>query len=77
MRNLLRGAHDNVRRLAEFALAEGWTLTRSNSGHLKFSKAGFTPIFMSYTPSDHRSELNARALLRRAGSQTNSSRGIQ
>lgn len=77
MRNLLRGAHDGVRRLAEFALAEGWTLTRSNSGHLKFSKAGFTPIFTSCTPSDHRTERNIRALLRRAESQNSSSRGIQ
>lgn len=77
MRNLLRGAHDSVRRLAEFALAEGWTLTRSNSGHLKFSKAGFTPIFTSCTPSDHRTERNARAQLRRAEAQNCIYRGGQ
>lgn len=77
MRNPLRGAHDSVRRLAEFALSEGWTLTRSNSGHLKFSKAGFTPIFTSCTPSDHRTPLNTRALLRRAEAQNSTSRGIQ
>ncbi|HGY9634201.1 hypothetical protein LU689_20890 [Pseudomonas asiatica] len=77
MRNLLRGAHDSVRRLAEFALSEGWTLSRSNSGHLKFSKSGFAPIFTSCTPSDHHSERNTRALLRRAEVQNSSSRGIQ
>ncbi len=77
MRNLLRGAHDSVRRLAEFALSEGWTLSRSNNGHLKFTKAGYTPIFTSCTPSDHRTERNTRALLRRAGSQNCSSRGTQ
>jgi hypothetical protein len=77
MRNLLRGAHDSVRRLAEFALSEGWTLSRSSSGHLKFSKAGFTPIFTSCTPSDHRAERNTRALLRRAESQNSSSREFQ
>ena len=77
MRNLLRGAHDSVRRLAKFALSEGWTLSRSNSGHLKFSKSGFTPIFTSCTPSDRRTERNTRALLRRAETQNTASRGIQ
>nr|WP_152690458.1 hypothetical protein [Pseudomonas fluorescens] len=77
MRSLLRGAHESVHRLAEFALAEGWTLSRSSSGHLKFSKAGFTPIFTSCTPSDHRAERNTRALLRRAEAQNSSSRGTQ
>ncbi|MBA6133889.1 hypothetical protein [Pseudomonas juntendi] len=77
MRNLLRGAHDSVRRLAEFALSEGWTLSRSNSGHLKFSKSGFTPIFTSCTPSDRRTERNTRALLRRAEAQDITAREIQ
>ena len=76
MRNLLRGAHESVRRLAKFAIAEGWTLTRSNSGHLKFSKAGFPPIFTSCSPSDHRTERNTRAQLRRAEVQNNSSQGM-
>ncbi|QCI14059.1 hypothetical protein E6B08_23125 [Pseudomonas putida] len=75
MRNPLRGAHESVRRLAEFAQAEGWTLTRSNSGHLKFSKTGFTPIFTSCTPGDHRAERNTRAQLRRAEAQNCASRG--
>ncbi|WP_237860652.1 hypothetical protein [Pseudomonas sp. PGPR81] len=77
MHNLLRGAHDSVRRLAEFALSEGWTLSRSNSGHLKFSKSGFTPIFTSCTPSDRRTERNTRALLRRAEAQNITAREIQ
>jgi len=77
MNNLLRGAHESVRRLAKFAIDEGWTLSRSNSGHLKFSKAGFTPIFTSCTPSDRRTERNARAQLRRAEAQNSTSRGIQ
>ncbi len=77
MRDLLRGAHESVRRLAEFALSEGWTLTRSNSGHLKFSKVGFTPIFTSCTPSDRRTSLNTRALIRRAEAQTSSTPGTR
>lgn len=75
MHSLLRGAHDSVRGLAEFALAEGWDLSRSSRGHLKFSKAGFTPIFTSCTPSDFRSERNARAQLRRAVANSKTSEG--
>lgn len=77
MHSLLRGAHDSVRRLAEFAIGEGWTLARSRSGHLKFSKAGCSPIFTSCTPGDCRTERNARAMLRRADAQNSTSRGIQ
>lgn len=75
MRNLLRGAHESARRLADFAISEGWTLTRLRSGHLKFSKAGFTQIFTSCTPSDQRTERNAQAQLRRAEAQNSASRG--
>jgi len=70
MRSFLRGARESVRRLVTFAQAEGWSVDRSASGHLKLSKAGCASIFISSTPSDVRGELNARALLRRADKQS-------
>ncbi|GBH08380.1 2,4-dienoyl-CoA reductase or related NADH-dependent reductase [Pseudomonas syringae pv. actinidiae] len=39
---------------------------RTHGGHIKFTKGGCSPIFTSFTPSDHRAGLNARAQLRRA-----------
>ncbi|KPB80626.1 Uncharacterized protein AC505_2113 [Pseudomonas syringae pv. maculicola] len=33
---------------------------------MKLTKGGYSPIFTSFTPSDHRAGLNARAQLRRA-----------
>jgi len=65
---LARG-HKRLRLLIEFALGEGWHVTRTPGGHLKFVKTGLPPIFTSATPSDHRAERNARAQLLRAQRQ--------
>ncbi|KTT37491.1 hypothetical protein RSA46_21515 [Pseudomonas oryzihabitans] len=58
----------HLRALVAFALEEGWVVTRTHGGHLRFTKTGFPPIFTSSTPSDHRAGRNARAQLRRAQS---------
>lgn len=62
----IRVARRNLRLLMAFAIANGWNVTRTHGGHIKFTKQGLTPIFTSSTASDHRSENNARAQLRRA-----------
>lgn len=58
-------ARQSLRLLVAFAIANGWSVSRTHGGHIKFTKQGLTPIFTSSTASDHRSELNARAQLRR------------
>ncbi|WLI07613.1 type II toxin-antitoxin system HicA family toxin [Pseudomonas sp. FP597] len=62
----LRGQHENLRQLVEFAEANGWTVSRTHGGHIRFSKAGLGSIYTSSTSSDRRSGLNAKARLRRA-----------
>lgn len=62
----LRGQHENLRHLVEFAEANGWTVSRTHGGQIKFTKAGLGSIYTSSTSSDHRSGLNAKARLHRA-----------
>lgn len=64
--DLCRG-HKRLRPLIEFALSEGWDVSRTAGGHLRFVKAGLPPIFTASTASDHRATQNAWARLRRAG----------
>ncbi|TLX52835.1 hypothetical protein DN826_21565 [Stutzerimonas nosocomialis] len=52
--------------LFAYAGAHGWTVSRTNGGHLRFSKAGRQPVHTSSTPSDWRSVRNALATLARA-----------
>jgi len=72
MHSFLRGAREGLRQLASFAEANGWTITRTPGGHIKFSKHGCSSIFTSCTSSDHRSDRNALASLRRAGRTSSS-----
>lgn len=53
-----------------YACSAGWSIKRTNGGHLRFSKPGRPVIFTSSTPSDRRAYLNALAMLRRADRQT-------
>jgi hypothetical protein len=64
--NLLRGKHETLRHLAAFAEANGWTVSRTHGGHIKFTKPGLGSIYTSSTSSDYRAGLNAKARLRRA-----------
>ncbi|HCF1813042.1 MULTISPECIES: type II toxin-antitoxin system HicA family toxin [Stutzerimonas] len=50
--------------LIDFALKEGWAVTRTSVGHLKFTKPGLPPIYTGATPDDLRAGLIARARLR-------------
>ncbi|AIC21822.1 hypothetical protein [Pseudomonas chlororaphis] len=66
MNSPVRTSRNGLRKLMEFAVASGWSVSRSAGGHIKFTKPGFASIFTSSTASDHRSGLNAKAQLRRA-----------
>lgn len=72
-RNLC-GGRKRLLPLIEFALREGWEVSRTAGGHLKFVKPGMSPIYTSSTASDHRAGLNARAQLRRAGRNSEAGR---
>ena len=71
--DLARG-HKRLRALIDFALDEGWRVVRTQGGHLKFTKEGCASIYTSSTASDHRAGLNARAQLRRADLQAQTTR---
>ncbi len=62
---LCRG-HKRLRPLIEFAMREGWQVSRTAGGHLRFVKPGLPPIFTASTASDHRASQNAWSRLRRA-----------
>lgn len=63
--DLCRG-HNRLLTLIEFALEDGWEVSRTSGGHLKFVKTDLPPIFTSSTASDRRASQNAWAQLRRA-----------
>ncbi|WP_230414001.1 type II toxin-antitoxin system HicA family toxin [Collimonas silvisoli] len=64
-RSLARG-HKRLLPLIEYALREGWDVSRTSGGHLRFLKPGLPPIYTSSTASDYRAVRNARAMLQRA-----------
>lgn len=64
--NLLRGKSESLRVLVKFAEANGWTVSRTQGGHIKFTKSGLGSIYTSSTASDYRSGRNAKARIRRA-----------
>ena len=73
--DICRG-HKRIRSLVEFAMREGWTVSRTAGGHLTFEKPGLPPIFTGSTASDHRASQNAWARLRRfARNQTGGRHG--
>lgn len=64
-----RRAGRSIAELWVYASSAGWSVKRTNGGHLRFSKPGRPFIFTSSTPSDRRAYLNALAMLRRADRQ--------
>lgn len=52
--------------LLSYAIHNGWKASRTNGGHLRFSKPGRPIIHTCSTPSDWRSVRNALAMLARA-----------
>jgi hypothetical protein len=57
----LRSARHGIRLLMAFALSHGWKVSRTQGGHIRFTKAGMPPIFTSSTPSDYRAERQGAA----------------
>ncbi|WP_313452906.1 type II toxin-antitoxin system HicA family toxin [Pseudomonas rhodesiae] len=68
--SIFRGRREGLRQLIEFAEANGWTVSRTRGGHVRFTKPGLGSIYTSSTASDYRSGLNAKARLRRADRAT-------
>lgn len=63
--NFCRGKK-RLQSLVKFAQREGWDVSRTGGGHLKFTKHGQAPIYTSLSASDHRATQNARARFLRA-----------
>lgn len=61
----VRRGDKRLQPLIQFAVSEGWRVSRTRSGHLKFSKRGMPPIYTGTTASDYRASRNAMARLRR------------
>lgn len=57
----------------EWVSKRGWTVARTNRGHLRLTRPGMPMIFGSGTPSDHRSIKNMRAKVKRVERATKSS----
>lgn len=54
-----------MRPLVEQALEEGWTVSPTQNGHLRFTHPCGALVHGPSTPSDHRALKNLRATLRR------------
>src|SRR5271166_2296559 len=59
--------HPDFRPLVAAALAQGWSVTPTKGGHIKFQSPQGNVVFAGGTPSDWRASRNLRAQLRRAG----------
>ena len=57
----------DLRRLLKAAERAGATVTRRANNHYRIAIPGGPVVFTSSSPSDHRTLLNTRAALRRAG----------
>ena len=55
-----------MRRAVEFAEDRGWAVSRTRNNHIRLTRPGYSPIFCSATPSDHRALMNICASLKRA-----------
>ena len=64
-----RFPHKGVERLVMLALAQGWRVERTGTGHLRFvpPDKDNPAVIVPFTPSDHRSLLNSTSQLRRSG----------
>jgi hypothetical protein len=60
---------EELQRLIVLARSQGWSVERTESGHIGFypADASKSPVHTGTTPSDHRALKNLRAQLRRAG----------
>lgn len=66
MERRFRAPSKCLKEVVEFAYATGWTVSKTQCQHLRFTKEGRSTVFTSGTPSDARVAKNAIAKLRRA-----------
>ncbi|MDG9854153.1 type II toxin-antitoxin system HicA family toxin [Pseudomonas nitroreducens] len=64
--NAPRRPGKRLQALYTYAAMFGWAISRTNGGHLRFTKPGRPIIHTSSTPSDWRAPRNALAMLARA-----------
>lgn len=57
---------DGSRRVAEFAIEHGCTVSEASNMHLKITRDGMRTVFFSRTPSDHRAWRNGITKIRQA-----------
>lgn len=60
----LRLEMDKIDRLVR---SLGWVVDKTGSGHRRYTSPEGKRFFFAWTPSDHRSLLNAKAVLRKNG----------
>lgn len=56
--------HKSLRPIVDEALREGWEVTHTKNGHLRFAHPCGALVFGASTPSDHRTVKNLRGHLR-------------
>jgi predicted RNA binding protein YcfA (HicA-like mRNA interferase family) len=59
--------HREFRAFVKAATRSGWTVSLTRKGHLRFKAPNGQSYIAPGTPSDHRSIMNTRSMLRRAG----------
>lgn len=65
--SLGRALSKPVKELVAWAEAQGWTVTLTRGGHLRYTHPNVSGVvFGAQTPSDHRGVRNAKARLDRA-----------
>lgn len=62
----MRGVRKCMKPVIKKAEELGFSVSRTRSGHLKFTQPGCTPVFASTTPGDRHAAPNTVALLRRS-----------
>ena len=62
----VKGHNDLLGKVLAHAEGLGFEPELTRGGHLKFSKRGRKPVFVSRTPSDHRAAKNAISDLRKS-----------
>lgn len=66
-RKMLRGLDTSWKELAEHALDEGWQVSTSGTGHLRFTSPAGKVVITPASPGGGRGLKNARAQFRRSG----------
>lgn len=68
MKNSLRViSNRELRRIAAVAERQGWVITRTGGGHLKWKSPDGQVVITAATPDDSRGIANSKAFLRKAG----------